>query len=120
MNYVHDRFSGTTLELFTKHRLRVLEFRHTHTEVGKTWQSNGRSINPDHYTAMELGINLFDTANRYTGGEAEEILGKAVKGRRHEVLLATKCAGELGDGPNSKGQSRAHIMAAVLISLLGI
>lgn len=69
------------------------------------------------HAAMELGINLFDTANRYTGGEAEEILGKAVKGKRHEVLLATKCAGELGSGPNNKGLSRAHIMAEVETSL---
>jgi len=69
------------------------------------------------HAAIELGINLFDTANRYTGGEAEEILGKAVKGRRHEVLLATKCAGELGEGPNNKGLSRAHIIEEIEASL---
>lgn len=69
------------------------------------------------HAAMDLGINLFDNANRYTGGEAEEILGQAVKGRRHEVLLATKVNGEVGPGPNRRGQSRLHIMQEVEGSL---
>lgn len=69
------------------------------------------------HAAVDKGINLFDNANRYTGGEAEEILGKAVKGRRHEVVLATKVHGEVGQGPNDKGQSRAHIMREVEESL---
>lgn len=73
------------------------------------------------------GINFFDTADVYgTGmdngdhsqkGEAEEILGRALKGRRHQIVLATKVHGAMGDGPNDKGLSRGHIMQAVEASL---
>ncbi|MFC5649967.1 aldo/keto reductase [Paenibacillus solisilvae] len=67
--------------------------------------------------AIDMGVNLIDTANRYTGGEAEEILGKAIKGKRDKVVVATKVHGEIGPGPNDKGQSRAHIMREVENSL---
>lgn len=67
--------------------------------------------------ALGLGINLIDNANRYTGGEAEEILGKAIKGRRSEVVLATKVRGRMGPGPNDEGLSRGHIMHEVENSL---
>ncbi len=67
--------------------------------------------------AVELGINFFDTANRYTGGESEEILGKALKGRRHEAVIATKVFGAVGKGPNGQGLSRLHIMQEVENSL---
>ncbi|MCU6798238.1 aldo/keto reductase [Paenibacillus sp. WQ 127069] len=67
--------------------------------------------------AIDLGINLFDNANRYTGGEAEEILGRAIKGRRHEVVVATKVHGDVGPGINNRGQSRLHIMQEVENSL---
>lgn len=84
---------------------------------GKPGKVTAQEAIPIIHAAMDQGINLFDNANRYTGGEAEEILGKAVKGRRHEVLLATKVHGEVGQGPNDKGQSRAHIMLEVEDSL---
>ena len=67
--------------------------------------------------AIDLGINFIDTANRYTGGEAEEILGKAIKGRRADVVVATKVRGRMGLGPNDEGLSRAHIMREVENSL---
>jgi aryl-alcohol dehydrogenase-like predicted oxidoreductase len=69
------------------------------------------------HAAVDKGINLIDNANRYTGGEAEEILGKAVKGMRNKVVIATKVHGEVGSGPNDKGQSRQHIMREVEGSL---
>jgi len=69
------------------------------------------------HQAIDRGINFFDTANRYTGGEAEEILGKAIKGRRDELVIATKVHGTLGPGPNESGQSRYHIMREVERSL---
>jgi aryl-alcohol dehydrogenase-like predicted oxidoreductase len=69
------------------------------------------------HEAIEQGINLFDNANRYTGGEAEEILGRAIKGRRHEVVVATKVHGDVGPGINNRGQSRLHIMQEVENSL---
>lgn len=67
--------------------------------------------------AIGLGINFIDNANRYTGGEAEEILARAVKGRRSEVVIATKVRGRMGPGPNDEGLSRAHIMREVENSL---
>lgn len=67
--------------------------------------------------ALDLGINFIDNANRYTGGEAEEILGKAIKGRRSDVVVATKVRGRMGPGPNDEGLSRVHIMREVENSL---
>ena len=68
--------------------------------------------------AIEVGINLFDTADIYGGdGLSEQFLGKALDGRRQDVVLATKFAGPMGEGPMSKGTSRKHIMDAVDASL---
>jgi aryl-alcohol dehydrogenase-like predicted oxidoreductase len=54
---------------------------------------------------LDAGINLFDTANIYSGGESEEILGEAISGRRDDLLLATKVHMPVGDGPNDTGLS---------------
>ena len=59
---------------------------------------------------LDAGINLFDTANIYSAGESEEILGQAVSGRRDDLLLATKARMTMGDGPNDAGLSRYHII----------
>jgi aryl-alcohol dehydrogenase-like predicted oxidoreductase len=59
---------------------------------------------------LDAGINLFDTANIYSGGESEKILGEAVSGRRDDLLLATKVRMPVGDGPNDTGLSRHHII----------
>jgi aryl-alcohol dehydrogenase-like predicted oxidoreductase len=59
---------------------------------------------------LDAGINLFDTANIYSGGESEEILGEAISGRRDDLLLATKVRMPVGDGPNEAGLSRHHII----------
>ena len=67
--------------------------------------------------AFEKGINLFDTANGYTGGRSEEIVGKAIKNKRHAVVLATKVANRQGPGPNDLGLSRKHIIRDVEESL---
>jgi 1-deoxyxylulose-5-phosphate synthase len=67
--------------------------------------------------AFEKGINLFDTANSYTGGRSEEIVGKFIRSKRHAVVLATKVANRQGPGPNDLGLSRKHIMSAVEQSL---
>ena len=67
--------------------------------------------------AFGKGINLFDTANAYTGGRSEEIVGKAIKNKRHSIVLATKVGHNQGTGPNDYGLSREHIMLAVENSL---
>src|ERR1700729_3776715 len=84
----------------------------------------GAGGNPDHddsiriiHKALDAGINFVDTADRYSGGESEEIVGKALKGRRDDVVLATKVNGPMGDDPNQRGNSRRWIMAEVESSL---
>ncbi len=66
---------------------------------------------------LEAGVNLFDTADVYSSGQSEEILGKALKGRRDGVLISTKATFRQGDGPNNVGHSRHHLLAAVEGSL---
>jgi aryl-alcohol dehydrogenase-like predicted oxidoreductase len=59
---------------------------------------------------LEAGVNLFDTAGIYSDGRSEEVLGEAIKGRRDDVLLATKVRMPAGDGPNDSSLSRYHIV----------
>jgi aryl-alcohol dehydrogenase-like predicted oxidoreductase len=67
--------------------------------------------------ALDAGINFIDTADVYSAGESEEIVGKALAGRRDGIVLATKFHGSMGDGPNRKGNSRRWIMQEVDASL---
>ena len=69
------------------------------------------------HRAIDAGINFLDTANVYSDGISEEIVGKALLGRRDEVVLATKVHGEMGPGPNQRGNGRKHIMWQVEQSL---
>jgi aryl-alcohol dehydrogenase-like predicted oxidoreductase len=66
---------------------------------------------------LERGGNLIDTADRYGAGESEAIIGRALRGRRDDVVLATKFRWPTGAGPNNAGASRRHIMLAVEASL---
>jgi aryl-alcohol dehydrogenase-like predicted oxidoreductase len=59
---------------------------------------------------LEAGVNLIDTANIYSTGASEEIIGRAIRGRRDDLFLATKVRFPMGDGPNEAGLSRNHIM----------
>jgi aryl-alcohol dehydrogenase-like predicted oxidoreductase len=85
----------------------------------------GASIgNPDHddsiriiHKALDAGINFIDTADVYSAGASEEVVGKALKGRRDSVVLATKLSRPMGDDPNQQGASRRWIMTAVEGSL---
>ncbi len=84
----------------------------------------GGIANADHddcirivHKALDFGINFVDTADRYSNGESEEIVGKALKGRRQNVVLATKVHGAMGDDPNHQGSSRRWITQAVEASL---
>src|SRR3954466_5517167 len=65
------------------------------------------------HAALDAGINFVDTADVYSRGESEEILGKALKGRRDNVVLATKVHGTMGDDPNEFGNSRRWIVKEV-------
>jgi aryl-alcohol dehydrogenase-like predicted oxidoreductase len=67
--------------------------------------------------ALDSGVNFLDTADMYVEGKSEEIVGKALKGHRDSVVLATKVANRTGPGPNDVGLSRKHIMKAIEDSL---
>jgi len=66
---------------------------------------------------LDAGVNMFDTADVYSAGMSEEILGKAVAGRRDKVIVATKASFPMGPGPNDRGNSRYHLLAACEASL---
>src|SRR5512136_281350 len=67
--------------------------------------------------ALDCGMNVIDTANIYAGGKSEEIIGKAVKGQRDQVVIATKVGFGKDDRPNQSGLSRKHILNQVEHSL---
>ena len=69
------------------------------------------------HRALEGGINFIDTADVYSQGESEEIVGKALKGRRDDVVLATKFHGTMGEDPNHQGNSRRWIIKECEASL---
>jgi aryl-alcohol dehydrogenase-like predicted oxidoreductase len=80
--------------------------------------------NPDHdesirilHAALDAGVNFVDTADVYSRGESEEIVGKALKGKRDSIVLATKVHGPMGDDPNEFGNSRRWIIKEVENSL---
>ena len=62
---------------------------------------------------LDAGVNLFDSADVYSGGASESILGAAIRGRRDQVILSTKLALRAGDGPNDVGASRHHLVQGV-------
>jgi len=69
------------------------------------------------HAALDRGVNFVDTANMYNAGRSEEVVGRALAGRRHRVVLATKFHYKMGDGPNDQGNSRLHILKACEDSL---
>ena len=84
----------------------------------------GAAGNPDHddsvriiHKALDTGINFVDTADIYSHGESEEIVGKALKGRRDDVVLATKAHLPMGEDPNRQGNSRRWLVRALEDSL---
>ncbi|PSJ55832.1 aldo/keto reductase [Kumtagia ephedrae] len=66
---------------------------------------------------LEAGVNLFDTADIYSNGGSEEVLGAAIKGRRDAVLISTKASLPTGDGPNDRGSSRSRLIRSVEAAL---
>lgn len=67
--------------------------------------------------ALDVGINMIDTANSYSAGLCEEFIGHALKGKRQKAIIATKVSSRMADGPNNAGNSRQHITAEVENSL---
>lgn len=82
----------------------------------------GRDVDADGtarviHKALDLGVTFLDTADVYVRGASEEFLGKALKGRRHQAIIATKGVASMGEGPNMGGASRQHLIDAVHTSL---
>ena len=88
-----------------------------------SWLTYGGSVDEERArlcvrTALDLGVNHFDTADVYQGGAAEEVLGRALDGvPRHQVVIATKVFWPTGEGPNDRGTSRKHVMESLHRSL---
>jgi aryl-alcohol dehydrogenase (NADP+) len=85
----------------------------------RPWILDEQASRPFIQRALELGVNFFDTADMYSVGASEEVLGRALKdfARRDQVVVATKVFHAMGDGPNDKGLSRKHILEAIDASL---
>jgi len=83
------------------------------------WALNEEQSRPFIQRALELGINFFDTADIYTAGASEEVVGRALRdfAKRDEIVLATKVFNPMGPSPNQKGLSRKHVMSAIDASL---
>lgn len=83
------------------------------------WALNEEQSRPFIKKALELGFNFFDTADVYTAGASEEVVGRALRdfAKRDDYVLATKVFNPMGPGPNDKGLSRKHIMSAIDASL---
>jgi 1-deoxyxylulose-5-phosphate synthase len=83
------------------------------------WALNEEQSRPFIQKALELGFNFFDTADVYTAGASEEVVGRALRdfAKRDDYVLATKVFNAMGPGPNDKGLSRKHIMSAIDASL---
>src|SRR5947207_4676386 len=88
---------------------------------GQIWQVIGgldqNAVDGIVHRALEAGINFVDTADVYSAGESETMVGKALEGRRDDVVLATKIRGRMGNGHNKLGLSRLHSMQGVEASL---
>jgi aryl-alcohol dehydrogenase-like predicted oxidoreductase len=89
--------------------------------VGQIWEAIGgldqNAADGIVHRALDGGINFVDTADVYSAGESEVMVGKALAGRRQDVVLATKVRGRMGKGPNQVGLSRLHIVRAAEASL---
>jgi aryl-alcohol dehydrogenase (NADP+) len=115
MDYV--RLGNTGLEV-SRLVLGCMSFGDPHRGA-HPWTLDEEASRPLIRRAVEAGINFFDTANVYSAGSSEEIVGRALQefGRRDELVVATKVHGRMHDGPNGQGLSRKAILAEVDASL---
>lgn len=87
---------------------------------GWSWVQDEAASRPFLKRALDLGLNFFDTADVYSQGRSETLLGQSLKNlgvKRSDVIIATKVFGDMGTGPNDRGASRGHIMDSVKASL---
>src|SRR2546428_236207 len=89
------------------------------TSAWRPWVLDEAESRPFLKRALDVGINFFDTADMYSRGMSEEVVGRALKefARRDQVVIATKAFNPMGDGPNDRGLSRRHLFDAIDASL---
>jgi aryl-alcohol dehydrogenase (NADP+) len=89
------------------------------TPEWRPWVLDEAASRPFFVRALEHGINFFDTADMYSRGGSEQVVGRALKelARRDQVVIATKAFYQMGDGPNDRGLSRKHLLDAIDASL---
>jgi aryl-alcohol dehydrogenase-like predicted oxidoreductase len=95
----------------------AMTFGDGHGMFGTVGDTRGNDAQRQIDMCIGAGVNLFDTADMYTEGQSEELLGAALKSRRQEVLIATKCYGKTGPSVNDLGSGRKHIIEACEASL---
>jgi len=85
------------------------------TSKWRPWVLDEEAARPFVKRALDHGINFFDTADMYSNGASEEVLGRALKdfAKRHEVVIATKVYSKMGEAPNDRGLSRKHILDSI-------
>ncbi len=113
MRYVHLGSSGLRVSSLC---LGAMSFG---TPEWQPWTISAKESTEIVHRALDLGINFFDTADVYSNGASEQILGKALHDAavRDQLIIATKVNGPMGQGPNDRGLSRKHILEAVDASL---
>ncbi len=114
MEYRQLGRSGLKVSVFSFGAMTFGDGTGTYEIVGNT---RGKDAQRQIDMCIDAGVNLFDTADIYTWGQSEEILGEVLGTRRKNVLIATKFLGQMGDGPNDLGSSRHHIVEACEASL---
>jgi aryl-alcohol dehydrogenase-like predicted oxidoreductase len=111
---METRFLGNTGLKVSSLCFGTMTFGSQWTTIGTATQEEADALVS---RCIDAGINFFDTADVYSTGESEEILGKALGPRRHDVVVATKVRGRMSDAPNDVGLSRHHILKSVDRSL---
>jgi aryl-alcohol dehydrogenase-like predicted oxidoreductase len=106
--------SGLQVSVFS---FGAMTFGDGHGYFGTVGDTHGAEAAHQIDMCIDAGVNLFDTADVYTEGQSEEVLGEVLRARRPNVLIATKFYGRVGPGPNDSGASRQHIIAACEASL---
>jgi aryl-alcohol dehydrogenase-like predicted oxidoreductase len=106
--------SGLKVSVFS---FGAMTFGDGHGMFGSVGNTHGAEAARQIDQCIDAGVNLFDTADMYTEGQSEELLGDILQTRRQQVLIATKCYGRTGPGQNDLGGGRGHIIEACEASL---
>ena len=111
---MHYRLLGNTGVYVSELCLGAMTFGTQWEAIGTLGQKEANALV---HRSIDAGVNFFDTADVYSTGDSEEILGRALTGRRQDVVIATKVRGRMGPGANDVGLSRLHIIQAAEASL---